>query len=131
MKRVHALRLFAAAGAALLLGGCLPTTLYHKAGTPVHDARADEIACKRIALAQAPVEREHEIIPGPLLRGPLVCDDQNNCYREPPWRAPPEIIVRDVNEDLRNLIARQCMADRGYDRITLPACSQEVAQRSP
>lgn len=121
------------AGAALLLtvlGGCLSQTLYYRSGASIDRARADEVECGRIALAQAPVAREREVIHDALLPGPVICeviDGERQCYREPPWAAPPRVVVRDVNKELRALIARQCMADRGYDRVTLPACSDQVA----
>jgi len=62
----------------------------------------------------------------------VVCDANNNCRRQPGRRLPPQIITRDVNEELRRLIARQCMAERSYERLTLPYCSEEVkAQVTP
>jgi hypothetical protein len=116
---------------ALLFAGC-SETIYYQPGASTAEAQADEVACGRIALAQAPVEKETEIIPGRYLPGPVVCDANNNCRRQPGRRLPPQIITRDVNEELRRLIARQCMAERGYERLTLPYCSEEVkAQVTP
>ncbi len=112
----------------VMLGGCLPYTLYHRAGVTTDTARGDEVACGRIALAQAPVAMEREIIPGDIVQGPDICDAQGRCRPGPVREIPDRYRLRDVNEDLRNLIARQCMAERGYDRVTLPACSDAIAR---
>lgn len=131
MDRRSHIRFGTLAALALLVAGC-SETIYYQPGASTTETRADEIACGRIALAQAPVEKETEIIPGRYLPGPVVCDANNNCHRRPGRRLPPEIITRDVNEELRRLIARQCMAERGYDRVTLPYCSEAVkAQVTP
>ncbi len=124
----HESRLILAALGLTLLAGCLPTTLYYRAGQDVNDARRDEIACKRIALDQAPVEIEQEIIPGDITRDPPICDAAGNCRPGRAHRSPPRIIRTDVNKELRGLIERQCMADRGYQRVTLPACSDSVVK---
>ena len=126
MTRRFPLSLLGAA-ALLTLAGCFPTTMYYRAGATVDGVRGDEVACGRLALAQAPVEKEREIIPGEWIPGAVRCDEKNRCRRDPPFRTPPRVIVYDVNEDLRSLIARQCMAEKGYDRISLPACSDGVA----
>ena len=125
------MRLKAAAALALLIAGC-SETIYYQAGATTASARADEVACGRIALAPAPVAREREIIPGEDVPGPVICDANNNCRRTPGRRLPPRVIVRDVNEELRRLIGRQCMAERGYERVSLPYCSEAVqAQVTP
>jgi len=125
------MRLAGLAALALLFAGC-SETLYYRAGASTEAARADEVSCGRLALAQAPVEKEREVIPGRYIPGPVVCDANNNCRQRPGRRLPPEIIVRDVNEELRRLIARQCMAERGYERVSLPYCSDAVkAQVTP
>lgn len=125
MERFLPRRIGAAGALLLALAGC-SQTIYYRAGASTDRARTDEIACGRLALSQAPVEKEREIIPGRFIPGEVICDANNTCRRTPGRRTPPEIIVRDVNEELRRLIARQCMADRGYDRVTLPNCSEAV-----
>ncbi|WP_375690844.1 hypothetical protein [Pseudooceanicola sp. LIPI14-2-Ac024] len=110
----------------LLLVGCTET-IYYQAGTTTDAARRDEVECGRIALQQAPVEREAEFIPGDIFPGPIICDKNNNCRRGPPTVTPDRLVTRDVNEDLRALITRQCMADRGYQKLALPICSDAVA----
>ncbi|MDF1855815.1 hypothetical protein [Pseudooceanicola sp.] len=111
-----------------LLAGCLPYTLYHRSGVSVDDVRRDEVDCGRIALAQAPVEMELDIIPGRVIMQPVICDAAGNCRGGRARELPDRHIRRDVNEELRRLIARQCMAERGYQRLTLPACSEQISK---
>ncbi|OWU83585.1 hypothetical protein ATO6_17090 [Oceanicola sp. 22II-s10i] len=121
-------RLLPALAVLTLLGACLPYSLYYRAGATTDRARADEVACGRIALSQAPVAIEREWIPGEVYRGRPICDDKGRCRPGPVRRSPPQLYERDVNEELRGMIARQCMADRGYQRVTLPACSEAVSK---
>ena len=37
----------------------------------------------------------------------------------------------DPNEDLRNRVEAQCMADKGFAPVSIPACPRNVARAAP
>ncbi|MWB77451.1 hypothetical protein GLS40_05385 [Pseudooceanicola sp. 216_PA32_1] len=114
-----------------LLGACGSETIYYRPGVEVTRAQGDEVACGRSALADAPVRMEREVIPGDYVPPHKHCDAAGNCLVEPGFWQPDRFVTRDVNKDLRRQIARQCMAEKGYQRITLPACSNGVKAAVP
>ena len=125
------LRCGALLGLVGLLAACGSETLYYRPGIEVTRAQGDEVTCGRTALAQAPVRMEREIIPGRFIPPRKFCNKAGQCAIEPAQWTPDCYVTNDVNKDLRSRIARQCMAEKGYQRITLPPCSDAVRASVP
>lgn len=101
----------------LLVAGCAAENLT-RPGVTASQQFQDETACHVIADRQAPPKFQTKIDPGfttePLYRG----------TRNTPWGkvevytpgqyTPPTPVTVDVNEEARNNIYRNCMAQRGY-----------------
>ncbi|MCZ0810944.1 MAG: hypothetical protein ACQEVT_11940 [Pseudomonadota bacterium] len=120
-------RIFLAPLAALLaLAACSPPALYHKPGATVAQLDRDETACQVAALRQVPEQIRTRYTP-PEYRMEPICFANGACtWRRVQIRAA-QYERYDANQGLRARVARQCMADRGYARIELPACDGAVA----
>ncbi len=105
--------------------------LYYKPGTPVSNVQRDELNCTVEAERKVPVRNVTRIIPGRFIPGRRICDAAGNCRVTPPYWTEPVVITEDANLELRDRVAAQCMADRGYARISLPPCPPEVERAVP
>ena len=119
------------AGLALLLalGACGSYSLYYRDGAEVSRAKADELACETAAYQQAPVRIERDIDYGDVIALPPVCSPDGSCRPGGYRRLPPRVYTYDANAGLRATVERQCMAERGYERVSLPVCSEQVASQ--
>ena len=113
--------------AVCLLGACAPIGLYYKPGAPVALADRALLDCKVVAVNKVPVHPVTRVIPGPRLPPRQVCDANGNCTLFPGQHLPPEIVTEDANAGLREQVVAQCMADKGYQFVRIPACSAGIS----
>lgn len=113
----------------LALAGCGPMDLYYKPGASVAGIERASLDCMLEAERQVPVRNVTRVIPGRWIPGRRVCRAPDQCYDLPGRMTPPRVITEDINIGLRDRAAALCMADRGYARISLPACPPEVEKR--
>lgn len=129
LRQCRAMRTAIAISTFVLLIGCLPVSTYYAEGVSVQQLDRDDIACDVQALRDAPVANQTRQSP-PQYVSRRVCDAQGHCRDQGFWR-PGEIYSVDVNASLRKRVKAQCMADRGYRPVDIPACPQGVAQAAP
>ena len=116
LKRPHLLAALA------LLTACTPLTIYHRAGATMARMEKDLLACRVDALDKAPVTSQVRQGPPRYIPGYRHCNRAGHCYRRGGYYVPGEIYTVDVNARLRSQIETQCMAGKGYRRVTLPNC---------
>ncbi|WP_148234691.1 hypothetical protein [Pseudooceanicola batsensis] len=122
--------LLTALAAVVTLSGCAQD-IYFREGATVSEVRRAEDACALSARQAAPFRPRTILVPGPIVPARKVCDGQGNCQTRPAYQAPPEFETMDANAERRVLIARTCMAERGFDRVSLPYCSGAVRNAAP
>lgn len=115
--------------AAFVLAACGPLGLYYKAGAPVTEMNRAMTNCEVEALGKVPVDRRIERDPVRIVPR-RVCDSAGNCtvFYD---RVGGEVRTWDANAGLRSRVLNQCMADKGFNYVDLPACSQAVRNAAP
>jgi len=114
----------------LALSGCLPLSTYYAEGVSFAQLERDNTDCDVRALRDAPVASQvRQGAPRYVPR--RVCDAHGNCYTRGGYWVPGDIYTVDVNADLRARVKAQCMGDRGYRAVEIPACSASVARAAP
>lgn len=115
--------------AAALMVGCGPLGIYHKAGVPVAAMTNTLTDCEVEALGKVPVDRRIERDPVRIVPR-RICDSAGNCtvvYD----RVGGEVRTYDANAGLRARVLNQCMSNKGFTYVNLPACSQGVKNAAP
>lgn len=110
--------------------GCLPVSTYYAEGVSVAKRDRDDLECDVAALRDAPVANQTRQS-APIYVPSRSCDRRGRCYRRGGYWVPGDIYTVDVNAGLRNRIKAQCMADRGYRPVEIPACPLAVANAAP
>ncbi|MEO0936724.1 MAG: hypothetical protein AAFY38_01065 [Pseudomonadota bacterium] len=113
------------------LGACFPVSTYYREGVTLSSLERDETACEVRALRDVPVANQVRQDPPRYIPGARICDASGACVTRPGRYVPGPVYTVDVNADLRRRVTQQCMADRGYVPVTLPACPPGVAQAAP
>ena len=103
----------------LALSGCSEFSVFYKPTQEVSRMQRDVTDCEVLALRDAPVATQIRQS-GPVFVGL----GYGNGYG---YWANTNTYSIDVNEDLRNRVMGYCMADRGYQLVTIPRCSDQVA----
>ena len=111
---------------ALALAGCGPLTLYHRPGVSVSRMQADSTECEVQALRDAPVANQIRQNPPVFIPGNTWCNADGQCRTGPGTWVDGGFTSVDVNAGLRDRVMRQCMANRGYQPVTLPECSASI-----
>lgn len=114
--------------APLALTACLPVKTYYREGVSVTRLDRDTLQCEVKALKAAPVANQTRVEPPQYVPPREVCDNTGKCTVRPGFFLPPETYTVDVNRSLRQRVEKQCMADRGYAPVELPACPDRVAR---
>lgn len=96
------------------LAGCAPLNIYHKTGVTVAKMQSDQLACEVEALRQAPQANALRRDPPEFVPGVAICDDNGDCAVSPGFFIPGAVYTVDENQDLRDRLTQQCMADQGY-----------------
>jgi len=112
-------------------GACVPVSTTYLEGARVAFLERAQTACGVAALRVAPVATVTRRGPPRLIPGARVCDASGKCYTRPGTYAPGPIYTVDVNKDLRGRVERQCMADKGFVPVSIPACPPGVANAAP
>lgn len=113
------------------LSGCTPLSLFYKEGIAVNRMQSDEVNCEVRALRDAPVQNEVDITPAIRVPPSETCDAAGNCTVTPGYTIPAQVHVIDVNFALRLRVTKACMLNQGYQRVTIPACSQRISKAAP
>jgi hypothetical protein len=124
----HTLFLIAALTA---LSACMPLTIYHKTGVEVTRMERDRTDCAVRALNAAPVATQVRQTPPVFVPARQVCNSAGVCTVIPGYWEPGHIYTVDPNEGLRARVQDQCMADRGYAPVSIPACPAGIRNAAP
>jgi len=115
----------------LLLAACAPMTLYYRSGVSVAKMQQDTTRCEVRALREAPVATQIRQYPPTYIPGGRVCNERGECWTRPGRWIEGPIYTVDVNARLRARVMALCMAEKGYDEVTLPNCPPEVRNATP
>lgn len=106
------------------LASCGPLPVYYRVGANVAQLQTDTLSCEVKALKEAPVANEIRHRPPVFYPGGQYCSG-GNCWSRPGYWVDGGTYTVDVNLGLRNRLEQSCMANRGYQLIDLPRCSQQ------
>ncbi|WP_299546418.1 hypothetical protein [uncultured Tateyamaria sp.] len=113
----------------LVLSACLPLSTYYAEGVSFAQFERDNTNCDVRALRDAPVANQvRQGAPRYIPR--RICNKDGDCYSRGYW-VPGDVYSVDVNANLRSRVKGQCMGDRGYRPVEIPACPQGVANAAP
>ena len=115
----------------IVLGACVPLSIYYKPGASVSRLERDTTQCQVDALSKAPVASQIRQEPPTYVPERKICDAAGNCTIRPGFWKDGQIYTVDVNQGLRGRVEEQCMADRGYQPVSIPACPSSVSQAVP
>lgn len=116
--------------AGLALGACGPLTLYYRPGVSVSRMQTDTTRCEVAALKDAPVANQIRQRPPIYFPGQQYCGPKGCVYRPGYWVDGGYYTV-DVNRDLRSRVLDLCMAEKGYQPVSVPRCSPAVTAAAP
>jgi hypothetical protein len=122
---------FFATLAGLVLTGCLPLSIYYREGVSVSRLERDTLNCEVSALKAAPVANQTIVEPPRWVAPRQVCDGNGVCHTQPGYFIPGETYIVDVNRSLRKKVEQQCMADKNYTPVKIPACSEGIKRAAP
>lgn len=114
----------------VLLTACGPLSIFYKPGASVARMQSDQTNCEVDALKKAPVANQVRQRPPIYIPGNRFCNE-NGCYTAPGYWVDGGIYTVDVNADLRGRVLAQCMAQKGYRPVEIPACPSSVASSVP
>lgn len=124
-------RLFLALAGLITLSSCASLETYYKPGGSVAQLNRDTLACEVRALRDVPQSSAVRRKPPIFVPGRKVCSAEGACTTEPGYYVPGGVERYDPNADLRDRVERQCMADKGYAPVSIPACPDGVAKAAP
>ncbi|MEL7100045.1 MAG: hypothetical protein AAGM84_14565 [Pseudomonadota bacterium] len=109
------------------LSACVPVSTYYREGASVAFLERTQTACEVAALRDAPVATVTRQGPPRYIPGPRVCDAAGKCFTRAGYYVPGPVYTVDVNKDLRERVEQQCMADKGFVPVSIPACPPGIA----
>lgn len=124
------MRLFVAFAFASLTAACLPLRTYYAEGVSIAMLERDNTQCDVVALRDAPVANVVRQGPPRFIRT-RHCNSAGQCSTSGGYWIPGDVYTVDTNADLRARVKGQCMADRGYRPVEIPACPAGVARAAP
>lgn len=110
-----------------LLAGCAPLNLYYREGVPVQRLNSDLGSCTQKALRDVPVDQDTRYIPGQEIPQTL-CNASGFCQTVWVQVSPDRIETYDANEGRREQYETACMAQAGYQPVSLPPCNDAVVR---
>ncbi|WP_025057454.1 hypothetical protein [Sulfitobacter noctilucicola] len=113
------------------LAACASLDTYYKPGTSVATLNRETTACQVKALRDVPVTQQIRRNPPIFVPGERVCNAEGKCKTRPDRYIDGGIETYDPNEGLRLRVERQCMADKGFAPVSIPACPDAVARSAP
>lgn len=111
----------------LVMASCSPTTIYHRDGADVSRVESDLASCQVTALNQVPVDERRRYIPPTYTYRPY-CYAGGHCVQRRVLLRAGYFETFDANESLRASVARLCMTDKGFSRVSLPRCSPDIVE---
>lgn len=116
--------------AGLAVSACSPLSIYYRPGAEVSRMQDDATRCEIIALRDAPVANQVRQGPPIYYPGGPYCGGAG-CYYGPGYWGGGALYTVDVNTNLRRRVMDMCMAEKGYQPVSLPRCSGSVARQVP
>ena len=113
------------------LGACAPLNTYYKAGASVAAVQRQTTLCEVEALDKVPPSTRIVQTPPRYIPPRSECNAAGKCYVVPGFYEPGTFYTVDPNEGLRKRVEAQCMADKGFAPVSIPACPASVAQSAP
>ncbi len=110
------------------LAACADLQTYYKPGVAVDRLNRDTLACEVKALKDVPQNIVVRRLPPIYVPGKRVCDGDGNCTSRRGYYVPGGVERYDPNDGLRLRVERQCMADKGYAPVSIPACPDGVSR---
>lgn len=125
-------------GALFALVGCTERSLWYLQGVSIDQRNRDVLACEVQATRDAPVATQLTQGPQRFIPATSRCHmeylngfaHREVCVTQPARWEAGDITSVDVNAGLRKRVYAQCLADKGYQRISLPKCDTTPAQVS-
>lgn len=117
--------------AGMFLASCAPMSIYYRPGVPVSQMQADTTRCEVRALREAPVATQIRQRPPVYVAARRVCDAAGNCWTRPGYWIEGDVYTVDVNRGLRARVLDLCMAEKGYQPVSLPPCPASVRAGAP
>ncbi|WP_050928462.1 hypothetical protein [Aestuariivita boseongensis] len=114
-----------------LLGACQPMSIYYRAGVSVAKAEDDKLNCEVAALKDAPVATQIRREPSVFVPPRQICNAAGVCTVRGGYWLPGRTYTVDVNASLRGRLVDRCMAQKGYQPVSIPPCPQSVADAAP
>ncbi|NCO21791.1 MAG: hypothetical protein GW905_07270 [Rhodobacterales bacterium] len=111
-----------------VLAGCAPYSGYYKAGQTVARLNTDQTACEVKGAQDVPPNTQLRRTPVELIPAREICDRHGKCSVIPARIEGGEVYSYDANADLRARVVAQCMADKGYEKVSIPPCPDSVAK---
>lgn len=108
--------------ALLMVAACGPLTAFYKPGAEVARLEADTLTCESRALEKAPVANEIRQRAPMFYPGHRYCVS-GHCFYRPGYWADGGTYTVDTNRQIRQRLAKSCMADKGYQQVELKRCS--------
>ncbi|EBA17784.1 hypothetical protein RSK20926_18637 [Roseobacter sp. SK209-2-6] len=110
----------------LMLAACGPLNVYFRDGVSQARLDRDLLACEVKALKEAPVAAEIRHRPPVFYPGRRVCNSEGHCWTTPGHWVDGGSYTVDVNRALRGRIEQSCMAQKGYQQLALPRCTNTL-----
>ncbi len=115
----------------LLLAACAPLQTNYKAGVSVTQLNRDQTQCDVRAEREVPTRLQIRRLPPEFVPARRVCRKDGKCRVIEGYWIPGNTVTYDPNQNLRARVAQQCMADRGYAPVSIPACGDAVRAAAP
>ena len=125
------MRLIPALVTLMLLTACQPLSIYYREGARVAKAEDDRLNCQVAALKDTPVASQIRREPSVYVPPRQICNAAGACSYTGGYWVPGRTYTVDVNESLRGQLVNRCMAQKGYQPVSIPACPQSVADAAP
>lgn len=113
-----------------VLSGCTQQ-IYYRQGASIPEIQNARDSCALLSQDAAPYRPVTRIVPGRIIPERKVCDAGGSCRIIPAQQSFPEFETIDGNAEKRVLIARNCMAQQGFQQVSLPRCDTAVRQSVP
>ncbi|MBJ6371563.1 hypothetical protein [Sedimentitalea arenosa] len=103
---------------------------YYRPGVSVSRMQTETTRCEVAALKDAPVANQVRQRPPIFYPGTQYCNSAG-CYYRPGYWVDGGFYTEDVNRGLRARVLDLCMAEKGFQPVSLPACSAAVTAAAP
>ncbi|MGR3511071.1 MAG: hypothetical protein ACU0FF_17420 [Sulfitobacter sp.] len=114
-----------------VLAGCAPLDTYYKPGATVANMQRTTTECAVSALEKVPPSTQLVRDPPQFVPPHQRCNSHGQCHVTPGYFVPGAVYEIDPNAQLRRRVVGQCMADAGFDPVSIPACPSSVARAAP